>query len=75
VKALSRCKDSGWWSDRVTSFFFTLLAYTAVISVVMLGRLIYQMFPPLDWDEILTIAAGAFFFCVNWYLIDDTLWS
>lgn len=75
MKALSRLKDPAWWEQRSMSFLLTLIAYFVVCSVVFVGYTLLQMLPQLDWDTILTIAGGAFFFCVNWYLVDDTLWS
>jgi hypothetical protein len=75
MKALSRCREPGWFDKRSLSFMFTFLAYFVVCSVAFLGYTVYKMLPPLDWDEILKISAGAFFFCVNWYFMDDVLWS
>lgn len=75
MKALSRCKDPGWWEARGTSFLITLMAYVFVCAVAYLGYTVYQMLPPMDWDDILKTAACVIFFCLNWYLIDNTLWS
>jgi len=60
---------------RFISLLYTFVAYFAVCSLAFLGYTIYQMLPPMDWDTILKLGAGALFFCLNWYLIDDTLWS
>lgn len=73
MKALSRCKDAGWWEQRGTSFLVTLIAYFIMVGVAFLGYTIYQMLPPMDWEDILKTFACVFFFCVNWWLIDNTI--
>ena len=75
MKALSRYKDPGWFGKRAESFFVTTFVYFVACGTAFIGYVIYQMLPPMDWDEILKIGAGAFFFCLNWYLIDSTIWD
>lgn len=74
MKALSRCKDACWWEQRGTSFLITFMAYLVVAGVVYMGYTVYHMLPPMDWDDILKTVACVFFFCLNWYLVDNTIY-
>lgn len=73
--ALSRCKDPDWFDKRIESFFVTTFVYFVACGTAFIGYVVYQMLPPMDWDEILKICAGVLFFCLNWYLIDITIWD
>lgn len=75
MKALSRCMEPGWLDQRAFSFVITFCAYAFVCLVGFLGYVIYQTLPPMDWEDILKTCACVLFFCLNWYLIDRTIWD